>query len=165
MRTQRTVVMSYLGPNRNETPPPSEDAPAIEVVENVRLPVTYTDARLEMGCDPNTLASRSAPFRITGVDIVTPSTGCEWANDAANEVPVAAVHSKAPVRKNAPREKYPVDPYTRAAPARNSRLIGAAQWARDSANSAPRISVTPLTAIPRPVSFPFGLTSASFALI
>src|SRR5215208_1334679 len=91
------------------------------------------------------------------------STGCEWANDAANEVPVAAVHSKAPVRKNAPREKYPVDPYTRAAPARNSRLIGAAQWARDSANSAPRISVTPLTAIPRPVSFPFGLTSASFA--
>ena len=49
MRTQRTVAMSYLGPNRNETPPPSEDAPAIALVENVRLPATFHGCEVGYG--------------------------------------------------------------------------------------------------------------------
>lgn len=61
---------------------------------------------LDTGCDTNTEASRrEARGTLAVVAIVTPWTDAECASEAVTEVPVGAVHSKAPAAKNAPREK------------------------------------------------------------
>ena len=70
----RTVFGRQRPAKRKDKPPPKEDALLTRVVGNVRLPAMYTDAALDIGCDTNTLASRSTASRTVAVAIVTPWT-------------------------------------------------------------------------------------------